>query len=127
MNGDFTGKKIGPTFFRGSNPIDGVWATADVTVTHACIMPAGFGIGDHRLFNVDFQENSLLGEERFRVKQFSLWRLNSKVSEAATRRYLKQLEESLARHRLPKKLKSFQKPQIKSMLLKSWLMYFTLR
>ena len=45
--GDFTGKKHGATFFCGSKPIDGVWATRDLNVTHACVMPAGFGVGDH--------------------------------------------------------------------------------
>ena len=34
--GNFTGKQVGPTFFRGSNPIDGVWATSDITIS----MPA---------------------------------------------------------------------------------------
>ncbi len=46
---DFTGKQIGPTFFRGSKPINGVWATPDIAVTHACVMPAGFGVGNHCL------------------------------------------------------------------------------
>jgi hypothetical protein len=41
--GEFTGKRIGPTFYRGSKPIDGVWATPDIAVTHACMMPAGWG------------------------------------------------------------------------------------
>jgi hypothetical protein len=45
--GDFTGKKLGATFFRGTKPIDGVWATKDITITHACVMPAGYGMGDH--------------------------------------------------------------------------------
>ena len=53
--GEFTGKKIGPTFFRGSKPIDGIWTTADVVITHACVMPAGLGVGDHRLFVLDMQ------------------------------------------------------------------------
>ncbi len=52
--GNFTGKKIGPMFFQGSKPIDGIWATPDVVVTHACVMPAGYGIGSHPLFVVDF-------------------------------------------------------------------------
>ena len=52
--GDFTGKKVGATFFRGKKPIDGVWTTADIVITGACVMPAGFGIGDHRLFVLDF-------------------------------------------------------------------------
>ncbi len=38
---EFIGQKIGPTFFRGSSPIVGIWATADLNVTHACVMPTG--------------------------------------------------------------------------------------
>ena len=45
--GEFTGTPIGTTFFRGSKPIDGVWATSDITVCNASVMPAGYGIGDH--------------------------------------------------------------------------------
>ncbi len=39
--------KIGPAFFHGSKPIDGIWATKHVVVIHACAMPAGFGVGNH--------------------------------------------------------------------------------
>ncbi len=84
--GDFTGKKIGPTFFRGSKPIDGIWATPDITIAHACIMPAGFGVGDHRLFVVDFQEESLVGTAPFRIKRFASRRLNTKASSGATQK-----------------------------------------
>jgi hypothetical protein len=52
--GNFTGRKIGPTFFLGSKPIDRIWATPNVVVTHACVMPAGYGVGNHHLFVVDF-------------------------------------------------------------------------
>ena len=45
--GAYTGKKIGPTFFRGQKPIDGIWTTPDITIANACVMPAGYGIGDH--------------------------------------------------------------------------------
>jgi hypothetical protein len=86
--GEFTGKRIGSTFFRGSKPIDGVWATPDIAVTHACVMPAGFGVGDHHLFVVNFQEASLIGEAPHRIKRFSSRRLNTKVSSGATQQYL---------------------------------------
>ncbi len=98
--GDFTGKRIGATFIRGSKPIDGIWATPDLVVTHACVMPAGFGMGDHRLFMVDFQEESLIGKAPFRVKRFTSRRLNTKVSSGAVRKYLSQLEKNLEHHRL---------------------------
>jgi hypothetical protein len=58
--GEFTNKKIGPTCFRGSKPIDGVWATLDITVANACIMPVGYGIGNHRLFVIDFHAADLI-------------------------------------------------------------------
>jgi hypothetical protein len=94
--GDFTGKKLGPTFFRGSKPIDGIWATRDIIVTHACVMPAGFGVGDHRMFVIDVQESSLVGTEPFRVQRFEARRLNTKTSSGATRKYVKRLEENIA-------------------------------
>ena len=37
--GNFTGQKVGPIFFRGKDPIDGVWATPDVVITEAYVMP----------------------------------------------------------------------------------------
>jgi hypothetical protein len=51
--GKYTRKKIGPTYFRGQLPINGIWTTPDVTIANACAMPAGYGIGDHRLFIID--------------------------------------------------------------------------
>ena len=50
--GNFTGKKGEATFFRDKKPIDGVWITADVVITGACVMPAGFGTGDHFLCSI---------------------------------------------------------------------------
>jgi hypothetical protein len=86
--GNFTSKKLGPTFFRGSKPINGVWATSDILVTHACVMPAGFGVGDHRMFVIDFQEDSLLGMAPFRVQRFTSRRLNTKASSRAAQKYV---------------------------------------
>ena len=45
--GDYTGKPIGAMYFRGSHPIDAIWATPDIQVVGACIMPCGYGVGDH--------------------------------------------------------------------------------
>jgi hypothetical protein len=52
--GEFTTRQLGTTYFRGSMPIDAVWATSDVAVVNACVMPVGYGVGDHRLFVMDF-------------------------------------------------------------------------
>jgi hypothetical protein len=102
--GDFTGKKIGPTFFWGSKPIDGIWATPNVVVTHVCVMPVGYGVGNHCLFVVDFQEASLIGKAPHRIKHFTSQCLNTKVSSGATQQYLCCLEGNLACHHLIERL-----------------------
>jgi hypothetical protein len=55
--GEFTARKLGATYFQGSVPIDAIWATSDVTVANACVMPVGYGIGDHCLFCCGFCNN----------------------------------------------------------------------
>ena len=102
--GEFTGKSLGPTFFRGGKPIDAVWATQDIVVTHACVMPAGFGNGDHRMFVIDFQEESLIGIEPFKVQRFTARRLNTKVSSGASKKYVERFENSINKHRLLERL-----------------------
>jgi hypothetical protein len=91
-------------FFRGSKPIGQVWATSNLVVPHACIMPTGFGVGDHRMFIIDFQESSMVGAAPFRVQLFTSRRLNTKVSSGATHKYVERLEANIAKHRLIKKL-----------------------
>ncbi len=59
--GDFTCQPVGPTYFRGSKPINGVWATSNILVCNATIMPAGNGIEDHRLFVIDFSAADMIG------------------------------------------------------------------
>jgi hypothetical protein len=49
-------------------------------------MPAGYGVGDHRVFIVDFQERSLIGEAPFQIKRFTTRQLNTKVSSGATKK-----------------------------------------
>jgi hypothetical protein len=102
--GDFTGKKLGPMFFHGSKPIDRVWATSDLVVSHACIMPAGFGVGDYWMFVINFHEASLVRNAPFCVQRFSSHQLNTKVLSGAAKRYVKKLEGNIARHCLIKKL-----------------------
>ena len=59
--GNFTGEKLGTTFFQEKKTIDEVWATSDVVVVGACIMPEGYGVSDHRLFVIDFMTLLLIG------------------------------------------------------------------
>ena len=97
--GQFTGQALGATFFRGSKPIDAVWATRDVVVTGACVMPAGYGIGDHRLFVVDFLTSSLVGSTPPRIVRSGARRLNTNIASAAAS-YTAAVEGLTERHRV---------------------------
>ena len=97
--GSFTGKQIGATYFRGSKPIDAVWVTTDIQVAGACIMPAGFGIGDHRLFVIDFVASSLVGDTPRKIVRAPARRLNCKIP-GVVERYNKRLELKIRKHRL---------------------------
>ena len=97
--GDFTGEQLGATYFRGSKPIDAVWATTDLTVVGACVMPCGFGVGDHRLFVVDFLLQSMVGLSPTKIIRPAARRLNTRIPGVANR-YTTELERMIVQHRL---------------------------
>ncbi len=101
--GEFTGTLVGATFFWGSKPINGVWATSDITVCNAFIMPAGYGIGDHRLFVIDFASSDIIGNTAPKVVRAASRRLNTKIPRAAAE-YARILEEKVIQHRLIKRV-----------------------
>ena len=92
--GEFTGLQLGATYFRGSEPIDGVWA-----VTNACVMPVGFGVGDHRLFVIDLATPTLVGSGTTTVVRPAVRRFNTKIHGCAER-YNKSFRQNILRHRL---------------------------
>jgi hypothetical protein len=97
--GDFTGRQLGATFFRGSEPIDAIWATSNLKVAHACIMPVGYGVGDHHLFVVDFSTASMIGTCLPKIIRPALCRLNTKIPQCALR-YNWALQKTILRHQL---------------------------
>ncbi len=99
----YTGKKIGATYFRGTKPIDGIWTTPDITIANACVMPSGYGIGDHRLFIVDIHTSLLVGEGPPRERRAASRRLNTRLPHVA-KKYVENLEANLKRHKLIEKL-----------------------
>lgn len=113
-----TGQHLTATHFRGSRPIDAVWATPDLDIANACAMPIGFGVGDHRSFIVDFRTSSMVGTQPQPVKRPAARRLNTKIPRCAeTYNFL--LETQLERHRVVEKLSSLHlaggtKEQIKA-------------
>ena len=103
--GTFTGKKTGTTFFRVSKPIDAVWATPDIVVVGACVMPEGYGVGDHRLFVLDFLTSSIIGKIPTRIIRSSERRLNTKIPSTKDN-YTNVLENLVLRHRLTERMVS---------------------
>jgi hypothetical protein len=95
--GDFIRKPIGSTFFQGLMFIDRVWATSDITICSAAIMPAGYGIGDHWLFVISFASADIIGSTPPKVTHPAFRRLNTKLSWVAAD-YAKFLKEMILRH-----------------------------
>jgi hypothetical protein len=100
---NFTGEELGPTYFRGSTPIDGVWATTNVQIANACVMPAGYGFGDHRLFIVDIVSLSLIGDNPPRILRPTARRLNTRLPKVAER-YATLYESNVIKHQLIERL-----------------------
>ena len=101
--GNFTGQKLGATFFRGSKPIDGIWATNDIEISNACLLPVGMGMGDHRILCIDFSLRSVVGENPHKIVRMKARRVNSNIPSSVSK-YSKSLEENLTRHRLIERL-----------------------
>jgi hypothetical protein len=96
--GDNTTWQLGATYFRGSAPIDTVWVTSDVAVVNACVMPVGYGVGDHCLFVVDFATALLVGTGcSQQIVQPALHRLNTRIARCALR-YNKAFQRNILRH-----------------------------
>ncbi len=62
-----TGTSSGATFFRGSKPINGMWVLSNLKISNACVMPFGYGIGDHRAFILDIPIESLVGVDPVKI------------------------------------------------------------
>ncbi len=97
--GDFTHQRVGATFFRGSKPFNGMWATSDILISNTCIMPAGYGIRDHRLIVIDFCAQDIIGSQPPCVVRATSFHLNTRISQVATE-YERILEEKVIEHRL---------------------------
>ena len=80
--GNYTGEQIRATFFRGTEPIIGVWVTSDVVVPGVCVMPKGYGIGDHRTFILDFLTSSLVGHVPPKIVRAAARQLNTAIHQA---------------------------------------------
>jgi len=97
------GQPLPPTFVTGSRPIDAVYATAGVDSIHATILAKKAGVGDHRVFILDFTSESILGSVFPRVVKASARKLHCD-SERIRDNYCKVLNELTNRHMMFRKL-----------------------
>ncbi len=110
-----TGKKTCATFFQESKPIDGFWVTSNIEIANACVMPFGYGIGDHRMFVLNITLESLVGRNPTKVVRPASQRLNSKVS-SCREVYVQSLECNIVQPRLLERLNEVHHsnlPQVK--------------
>jgi hypothetical protein len=95
--GELTTRRLGATYFQGRVTIDAVWATSEVAVVNACVMPVGYGVGDHRLFVVDFATPLLIGTGCSQIIQPALNCLNTRI-EGCALWYNTTLRKNILRH-----------------------------
>ncbi len=94
---------MGATFFRGFHPIDGLWALDDLDIGNACVMPFGYGVGDHRAFILDILLGSLIGVNTVWIVRLASQCLNSQIP-GCSKAYITSLESNIIQHRLIKRL-----------------------
>jgi hypothetical protein len=92
-----TWSQTGTTFFRGSKPIDGLWASSNLDISYACVMPFGYGIGDYCAFVLDIPLESLVGENPVKIVHPASCRSNSRLP-GCGKEYVRSLESNIIQH-----------------------------
>ena len=98
-----TGIQTGATFFRGSQPINGLWVSDDLDISNACVMPFGYGVANHRPFVLDIPLQSLIGVNPVRIIRPASRRLNSRLP-GCGKAYVRSLEGNIIQHPLIERL-----------------------
>jgi hypothetical protein len=93
----------GATFFRGLRPINSLWVSKDLDISNACVMPFGFGVGDHRAFILDIPLELLVGVNPVKIVRPVSHCLNSQLPKCG-KAYVENLEVNISCHCLLKRL-----------------------
>jgi hypothetical protein len=99
----YTGASPGATFFCSLQPIDGLWVSKDLDISNACVMPFGFGVGDHHAFTLDIPLQLLVWVNPVKIVRPVSHRLNSRLPKCS-KAYVENLEANISRHCLLKHL-----------------------
>ncbi len=98
-----TGTRTGATFFRGSKPINRLWASSNLEISNACVMPFGYGVGDHRAFILDITLESLVRENPTKIVRPVSRKLNSGLPQCGEAN-INSFKLNIIRHRLLERL-----------------------
>jgi hypothetical protein len=98
-----TGSSLGTTFFQGSKPINGIWVSNNLDISNACMMPFGYGVGDHRAFVLDVPLELLIGIDPVKIMRPMGRRLNSRLA-SCCKTYIESLESNITLHCLLERL-----------------------
>ena len=80
-----------------------MWVSGDLDISNACVMPFGYGVGDHRAFVLDIPLESMIGIDPVKIVRPVGRRLNSKLP-GGCKAYIDSLESNISRHRLLERL-----------------------
>ena len=75
----------------------------DLDISNACVMPFGFGIGDHCAFILDIPLESLVGINPVKIIRSVSRRLNSCLPKCG-KAHVENLEANISHHRLLERL-----------------------
>ena len=96
------------TWFRGADPIDGIWVSSEIDVIGASYLPFDGSLGDHRPVIADLTMSSVLGKHPKHIVPAQARRLDSKIVRAREA-YIAKLKELYLEHRIWDKLEAWSK------------------
>ena len=97
------GTSPGATVFWRSRRIDSLWVSKDLDISNVCVMPFGFGVGNHRAFIIDISLELLVGVNPINVIRPASKQLSSRIPGCA-KAYIASLESNIKRHKWLKRL-----------------------
>ena len=80
-------------------------------------MPAGYGVGDHRLFVIDFLTSLLIGNAPPRIVRAQARRLNTNIPRAAEN-YVNQFEKNFLWHKIIQRIGAAHEPSPNKAIVK---------
>jgi hypothetical protein len=91
------------TYFRGTEPIDGVWHSHQLVITSTAQLSFHEGLGDHRSVLVNITTDLAIGKQEFRVVHPNAHRLSS-GNELARLKHISHLEQQMLKDPMGERL-----------------------